>query len=54
MAPWRGLAYNPGCPAWRNLTWPRVGEFNLANGAAGLDAVQDACMKVEHAMTVGA
>lgn len=26
------LAYNRRCPAWGNLTWPKVGEFNLANG----------------------
>ena len=27
------MDYNPDCPAWGNLTWPKVGEFNLANGA---------------------
>lgn len=26
------MDYNPVCPAWGNLTWPKVGEFNLANG----------------------
>jgi len=26
------LAYNRRCPAWGNLTWPKVGEFNLASG----------------------
>jgi len=26
------MDYNPDCPAWGNLTWPKVGEFNLANG----------------------
>ncbi|WP_395407897.1 hypothetical protein ACHMW6_15095 [Pseudoduganella sp. UC29_106] len=27
------MNYNPDCPAWGNLTWPKVEEFNLANGA---------------------
>lgn len=27
------MDYNPDCPAWGSLTWPKVGEFNLANGA---------------------
>lgn len=27
------MDYNPVCTAWGNLTWPKVGEFNLANGA---------------------
>ena len=26
------MDYNPVCPAWGILTWPKVGEFNLANG----------------------
>ena len=26
------MDYNPDCPAWGNLTWPKVGEFDLANG----------------------
>jgi hypothetical protein len=26
------MDYNPDCPAWGILTWPKVGEFNLANG----------------------
>jgi hypothetical protein len=26
------MDYNPLCPAWGSLTWPKVGEFNLANG----------------------
>ncbi len=26
------LAYNRRCSAWGNLTWPKVGEFNLASG----------------------
>ena len=26
------MDYNPDCPAWGSLTWPKVGEFNLANG----------------------
>ncbi|WP_395402365.1 hypothetical protein ACHMW6_29545 [Pseudoduganella sp. UC29_106] len=26
------MNYNPDCPAWGNLTWPKVEEFNLANG----------------------
>ncbi len=28
------MDYNPDCPAWGNLTWPKVGEFNLANGGS--------------------
>ncbi len=28
------MDYNPDCPAWGNLTWPKVGEFDLANGAS--------------------
>jgi predicted metal-dependent HD superfamily phosphohydrolase len=31
------LAYNRRCPAWGNLTWPKVEEFNLANGASESD-----------------
>jgi hypothetical protein len=27
------MDYNPLCPAWGSLTWPKVGEFDLANGA---------------------
>jgi hypothetical protein len=26
------MDYNPVCPAWGILTWPKVGEFNMANG----------------------
>ena len=26
------MGYNSDCPAWGSLTWPKVGEFNLANG----------------------
>ncbi len=29
------MDYNPDCPAWGSLTWPKVGEFNLANGGPG-------------------
>ena len=31
------MDYNPDCPAWGNLTWPKVGEFNLANGVTQPD-----------------
>src|ERR1700710_1790003 len=30
------MDYNLDCPACGNLTWPKVGEFILANGALGV------------------
>lgn len=34
------MGYNPRSPAWGILTWPRVEEFNLANGG-NKDPVSD-------------
>lgn len=33
------MDYNPDCPAWGNLTWPKVGEFDLANGVSSSKCV---------------
>jgi hypothetical protein len=31
------ISLQSDCPAWGNLTWPKVGEFHLANGGAHKD-----------------
>jgi len=30
------MDYNLDCPAWGNLSWPKVGEFNVANGGRNM------------------